>query len=88
MTPRELSEYIGAKQEVEEAKYKMAARLFDFAAIKIIAGRHFKNPKNISLHDYFPTLFKADGSPAPPTNISPERKQKIATDTWKRFLGM
>ncbi|HCA72097.1 MAG TPA: hypothetical protein DEP27_06225 [Ruminococcaceae bacterium] len=88
MTPRDISECVSARQDAEEERYKMKARLFDFVGIKIIAGRRLKNPKDITLHDYFPQLFKADGSSAAPTNMSPAAKQKIAVKRWKEFLGV
>ena len=87
MTPKEIGEYVAAQQEQETQDFKQSAILLDGLATQIRRFVVFKGSKWLTLKDLYPKIF-GENPIRQPTNIAPERKQKIIVDKWKAFLGV
>lgn len=84
---KEIGEYVTARQEQEKQNFMKSARLLDNAALKIILGVNITKPKIITLHELYPGMFDQDQRPAPPANMTQERKDRIIAAKWRAFLG-
>lgn len=90
MSCREIGGYIEARQEQEQAEkkaeFKDSAILLNGFFIQLRAYFVAKDSRVLTPRDLYPNLFEK--KKPTPVNISPERKQKIITNTWKAFLGV
>lgn len=87
MTPREIGEYVAARQEKYAQDFKQSAILLDGLATQIRRFLTFKKSEWITPKDLYPKVFGEKQTPQS-ANVSPERKQRIIANTWKSFLGV
>lgn len=86
MTLPEVCEFIEVCRNKEEDDFKTKAQLLDGLSQQLISGLNLMKPKLITLKELYPKLFAEEKKPD--SDISPERKEKIAVDVWKSFLGV
>ena len=95
MSCQEIGGYIEARQEREQAekkaeeeiKFMDSATLLNGFFIQLRAYFVAKDSRVLTPRDLYPNLFK-EKKASPPADISPERKQRIITNTWKAFLDV